>query len=407
MRVSKTQPRRPFPRQSLSLILLWAYLAPLVLLLASLALLAAPAGAVTQFGSYGTGAGEFIEPNGIAVDQHTGDVYVVDTNNARIEKFTKDGGFLLAWGWGVADGKTQALQTCTTTCFAGARGSGAGQLQFAEGIAVDNDPRSPSYEDVYVVDIENNRVQKFSPTGKFLLMFGGEVNHTADTHHEASNEGICPINPGDQCTAGTQGNGNGQFDFTVEGSFIAVGPNGIVYVGSHNSIEEFSAEGLYQSQIKLLPAPVATGTPEAGGTSGLAINAEGDLYVIRHGTAGIDEYEPSGNLIRNLDNDGEPAYAEGPTPTIAVDPAGDLFVDVHVDERHHVDEYNAAGAKLVSFDYDMADGLHGIAYDERGNALYVVSTSPTTARVRVLTPPPPPPFTSTSSELATLLIPEL
>jgi hypothetical protein len=377
------------------------------LLLGSLVLCAAPAGAVTQFGSYGTQAGQFIEPNGIAVDQNSGDLYIVDTNNGRIEKLTKEGKLLLAWGWGVANGKTQALQTCTTTCFAGSRGAGAGQLQFAEGIAVDNDPRSPSYEDVYVVDIESHRVEKFSPAGRFLLMFGGGVNQTAHDHHEASNEDVCPVHPGDQCTAGTQGSADGQFEFTVEGSFIAVGPGGTVYVGSYDRIEEFSPEGIYQSQIKLRPEPEVTGSREVGGTSGLAINAQGDLYVIRHGIAGIDEYEPAGNLIRNLDNDGEPAYAEGPTPTIAVSPAGDVFVDVHVDGQHHIDEYDAAGARITSFDYGAEDGLHGIAYDERSDALYIVNTSPTTAHVRVLTPPPPPPFISISSELATLLIPEL
>src|ERR1700683_310144 len=106
-----------------------------------------------QFGSYGTGAGMFVEPNGIAVDQQSGEVYVVDSNNERVDRFTGQGSFVLAWGWGVADGRSERLQRCTTACFAGLRGAGAGQLGFAEGAAVDNDQASASRHDVYVVDI--------------------------------------------------------------------------------------------------------------------------------------------------------------------------------------------------------------------------------------------------------------
>ena len=161
------------------------------------ALCADPVGAVSGFGHHGTLAGEFIEPNGIAVDQHNGDVFIVDSNNRRLEKFTEDGRFLLAWGWGVADGRTHALQRCVTRCFAAFDGVGAGQLGFAEGVAVDSDLSSLSYGDVYVVDIGNYRVEKFSPSGEFLLMFGGEVNKTAHENGEHTDEDVCPVNPGD------------------------------------------------------------------------------------------------------------------------------------------------------------------------------------------------------------------
>ena len=153
--------------------------AVLCVLLVVFALHADPAGAADQFGRHGTLAGEFIEPNGIAVDQKNGDVFIVDSNNRRVEKFSRDGVFMLAWGWGVADGRTHALQTCRMKCFAGFEGAGAGQLGFAEGVAVDNDQLSLSHRDVYVVDIGNHRVEKFTPAGEFLLMFGGEVNETA------------------------------------------------------------------------------------------------------------------------------------------------------------------------------------------------------------------------------------
>ncbi len=54
-------------------------------------------------------------------------------------------------------------------CKAGVEGSGTGQFKVALGVAVD------SSGDVYVVDHDNQRVQKFSPAGQFLAAFGGDT----------------------------------------------------------------------------------------------------------------------------------------------------------------------------------------------------------------------------------------
>ena len=51
------------------------------------------------WGSYGTGNGQFIYPKGIAVGTSPpGDVYVVDTGNNRIQKFTPTGNYIGQWG---------------------------------------------------------------------------------------------------------------------------------------------------------------------------------------------------------------------------------------------------------------------------------------------------------------------
>jgi tripartite motif-containing protein 71 len=360
-----------------------------------------PSRTVGEFGRSGTARGEFKEPFGIAVERRRGDVYVVDTENSRIEKFTSAGRFLLAWGWGVADGRTRALQTCTTRCFAGLRGEGAGQFHFAEGIAVDNDPSSRSYGDVYVVDLGNLRVQKFNPRGGFLLTFGGGVNQTAHKHHDHAEEDVCPVKPGDICEKGAEGPAGGQMELTVEGSFIAVARNGTVYVGQRNRVKAFSPEGAYESQIKLSPAPKSTEGHEVGGVSGLAINASGDLYVIRNGIVGVNEYAPSGKLVRTLDEQGgEPSYPEGPTPSLALDPVGDVFIDVYANYVHRIDEYSSSGVKISSFDEgkralpgiaDKEDGLPGMAYDPRTQKLYLVNADvnvrPVVERVRIVMPP--------------------
>ena len=47
-------------------------------------------------GQHGFGNGSFADPEGIAVDS-TGDVYVADTGNNRVQKFTSSGGWLASW----------------------------------------------------------------------------------------------------------------------------------------------------------------------------------------------------------------------------------------------------------------------------------------------------------------------
>ncbi len=54
-------------------------------------------------------------------------VYVADSANARVELFSSSGKFVLAFGWGVSDGKAQA-EICTSSCQAGDRGDGAGAV---------------------------------------------------------------------------------------------------------------------------------------------------------------------------------------------------------------------------------------------------------------------------------------
>jgi len=53
---------------------------------------------VLQFGGYGTGNGQFNGPAGLAVDATHGWIYVLDSNNNRIEKFDLSGTYLGQWG---------------------------------------------------------------------------------------------------------------------------------------------------------------------------------------------------------------------------------------------------------------------------------------------------------------------
>ena len=52
---------------------------------------------LNTWGSFGTGDGEFNRPWDVAVSD-TGQVYVTETNNHRIQRFDADGNCQLQWG---------------------------------------------------------------------------------------------------------------------------------------------------------------------------------------------------------------------------------------------------------------------------------------------------------------------
>ena len=115
----------------------------------------------------GAAAGEFGASIGYpAVDPTTGDVYVADPANRRVQVFEGDGVFKHAFGWGVTNGAGE-FQVCTSTCQAGVVSSSETDLgRFAAGsptrVAVD------ASGDVYVVDggAPDFRVQKFASVSK-------------------------------------------------------------------------------------------------------------------------------------------------------------------------------------------------------------------------------------------------
>jgi sugar lactone lactonase YvrE len=103
---------------------------------------------VTKFGSRGSLDGQFFTPCGVAVNPSTGNVYVADTFNNRIQVFDNKGAFITKWG---------------------SRGSLDGQFSATPSVAV-----NPSTGNVYVVDIGNNRIQVFDSLGNFITKFGTE-----------------------------------------------------------------------------------------------------------------------------------------------------------------------------------------------------------------------------------------
>ncbi len=171
---------------------------------------------VLRWGSRGDGNGEFSEPDGVAVDKD-GNVYVTDTLNNRVQKFTSNGAFLLKWG---------------------TRGSGDREFYFPFGIAVDKE----GY--VYVADTNNNRIQKFTGDGEFVLKWG------------------------------TLGSLNGQFNYPRG---IAVDATDNVYIvdTKNNRVQNFKNDTTFITSW----GRFGIGDGEFYWPWGIAIDAKGKIYV--------------------------------------------------------------------------------------------------------------------------------
>ncbi len=202
-----------------------ASLALLVVMLVALApaASAAPKPVLTTFGQEGSGDGQFSVAGGAAVNQATGDVYVVDVGNDRVQRFDADGNYLSQFG---------------------SSGSGDGEFAFIVfeagevGIAVAPDGS------VYVADVGNNRVQRFTAAGTYVSQFG------------------------------TAGAGDGQFASPIG---VGVDPaDGDVLVADRDNsrIQRFSAAGAYESQFD-----GADGDPLAAPTR-VAVDGTGAIYVL-------------------------------------------------------------------------------------------------------------------------------
>jgi tripartite motif-containing protein 71 len=255
-----------------------------------------PVGAsIDAWGTPGTGDGQFggspgTGPSGVAVDS-AGNTYVVDEENARVEKFDSSGSFVRAWGWGVQDGST-AFQTCTSSCQAGTSGSGNGQFNNPTGIATD------SSGDVYVADTGNDRVQKFDPSGAFLTKWG------------------------------SNGTGNGQFNTPTD---VATDEFGSVYVTElvNDRVQRFSSNGAFLG--KWGAAGIAAGQFED--PVAVTTDSQRNVYVVDQVNQRIQVFRPSGVFIKQWDGASAGGGVLNGASGIAVGTAARVYVADAGNER--------------------------------------------------------------------------
>ncbi len=224
----------------------------------------------------GTTAGKCETPQGVAVDNETGRLYVADRGNNRIDVFESDGTFVMAFGWGVDTGASE-FQTCTTasTCNPGIAGSGAGQFSSPSWIAVDNDTTSPSQHDVYV-GTDSFRVQKFSPAGEFIEALGEKGKGPCQFERQS-----------DPIAVGPKGN------LYIADSYVEGAPNFrsriVVFDSAGNCLAGEEIDPLFEGQQQTIRS--------------FAVDSKGNFYVTVEGDGGaLRKYESSGAFLYQLEN---------------------------------------------------------------------------------------------------------
>lgn len=178
-----------------------------------------------MWGSFGSGPGMFTLPRSIAAGAST--VYVGDSTN-MVQAFNTAGAYQDMWG---------------------GSGSGNGEFDFPTGIAVD------AAGQVFVADGNNRRIQVFTSTGGYVT------------------------------TWGDPGTGPGQFSSPND---VAIDGSGNVYVVDFQQqrIKKFSNAGVYQTEWPAIGARALTVEKDTG-----------EVFVINWSTDQVDRYSSTGSPL--------------------------------------------------------------------------------------------------------------
>ncbi len=292
-------------------------------------------GFLRKWGSLGASDGQFKMPGDIAIDS-AGDVYVADTGNHRIQKFSSTGTWLQTWG---------------------GSGAGPGKLSGPLGVAVDGQGN------LYVADTGNSRVQKFSSDGQFLVAWG------------------------------TKGAGTGQMSGPKG---IALDAAGLVYVADtgNGRIQKFTAEGDFLG-LWLVPG-LSDGSRAT--VPALALDSAGNVYLTDSNSSAsrVLKFTNAGELLTKWGAPGAlPEQFSTPTG-IAVDNSGNVYVSDTLNNR--VQKFSSDGTFHLAFgSFGSTDGrmyaATGVAVDGAGN-VYLADTKNNRVQVFGTAPDPGPSLTA-------------
>ena len=259
------------------------------------------------------GSNPFNVPAGVDVDAK-GNIYVMDTNNSGVQKFDSEGNFLLMWG---------------------SEGSGKEQfgdiLNHREGrLAVD------TQGNVYVIDLQNSRVQKFDSNGHYLTQWGtkgygkGQFTQPFDIATDQQNNiyvsdaGNNTIQKFDETGRfllrwGRHGYKDGEFSDVYS---VTITPDGNVLVtDSTGRIQKFDSNGRYLST--LIPEPVDN---QSVFLRSIAVDNQGNIYVADWYGERIVKFDPEGKVLAAWTGSDVSVDWSFNMQDIAVDQQGNIYL---------------------------------------------------------------------------------
>jgi outer membrane protein assembly factor BamB len=293
-------------------------------------------GVLMTIGQQGSGDGEFINPQGLALDEQ-GNIYVADTGNARLQILDPQGNLLLA----IADERLTAPRY----------------------VALDDAGR------IYVSDT-SERVHVFSARGDPLQSFG----QPGSLPSQFSGIADLAVNAQGQLYVVDSGNSRVQTFSLLSGLLFTFGDEG--------------------DPAELLSRP-----------EGIALDAEGSVYVSDAGNNRVRKHAPGGTFLRSLG-----AQISEPRE-IDFDQQGNIYVTDG--DRGLIQVLDTQGHLLWELGEGQLDDPWGVAVDEEGRVFVADSGN---HRLVVFAPaeeiPPPVPTSTpeappTSRVSATPLLPPI
>jgi DNA-binding beta-propeller fold protein YncE len=284
-----------------------------------------------SFGSEGAGEGQFSAPAGVAVNESSGDVYVVDKGNDRVEYFSSTGAYI-----GEFDGSGSNL-------LVEEQAAPSGRFSEPEGIVVDNDPASPSFGDVYIADVGHNVIDKYSSTGAYV----GQL---------------------------AQGSGGASLGRLYG---IAVDSAGTLWVYQEsNEVDSFS--GAVANEFLSSRHANAFATER-----GFAVDSNDDLYI-KTFFSGVTKLNSSGEvLVQEFDS----LFGNEHPSGIAVDlSSNDVYID-NADGQRSVGRFSSSGSLIEKFGSEQLTHGTGLAIDSDSETVYVADSAADALDIFVPEPP--------------------
>jgi tripartite motif-containing protein 71 len=247
-----------------------------------------------------------------------GKVYIADSFNNRIQVYTSNGNF---------------LQTI------GSYGSGNGQLQDPEGIAVN------SQGNIYVADAGNSRIQIFSSDGTFLNTLGspgseeGQFSYISDIAIDAQGRLYIADSGNNRIqifsstgtfisSFGSAGTGDGQFnnpegiDVDAQGNIYVTDAGALFVNEGHNRIQKFNSNGIYLTQFGGYGSEMG----QLIWPQGVAVDNQGNIYVADAGNSRIQIFSSDGTFLNTFGSFGSEEGFFTSLQGLAIDGTGTLFI---------------------------------------------------------------------------------
>jgi len=290
--------------------------------------------AVTWGGVVGVEAGQFNHPRGIAVGP-AGNVYVVDSDNHRVQVFDANGAFLRQWG---SNCNMETGLNCVDADGSGPLQVGDGQFQEPWGIAVDAEGW------VYVADTWNHRIQVFDNEGHFITKWGTFGETMSDPYIFYGPRDVAVDDLGRVFVSDT---GNERI---------------VVFDSQGDFIEQWGSEGL--------------GTGFFAEPVGLDVDGAGNVYVADTWNRRIQVFDSDSAFLREWPVDAWYGESIMNKPYLAVDAQGRIYITDP--EGYRVAVFDGEGEVLATFgSYGFDDQSFslptGIAVDGQGY-IYLTDT---------------------------------